>query len=490
MISESLGRRVRIAILGGGPAGLALAVRLLRRRDLNADVVVFEKNARVGGLDASFECEGLVFDLGSHRFHRAASPEILQDLMHLLGSDFLDQPRNGRIRLLGHYVKFPLRSADLLLNLPKRFVGGWGADMIAKAMRPRRSSTGVSFADVLLDSLGETMCRDFYFTYARKLWGLSPEALSPVQARRRVSANNPVKLVQKFLGKVPGFKSRGADRFYYPRKGFGQISQALAREVGRLGGSIRLGVEPRELHLRDGRMDSIVWSATLSGGVSSASSSGVERVDFVFSTIPITTTARLIRPVLGQDICTACEQLRYRAMVLHYLILKTPQFTPYDAHYFPGEDVVFTRVSEPKNYSMAREPAQMTGLCSEIPCDVGDDLWRASDEEITERVIRDLARSGLPVKCPVQAGLVRRLSHVYPVYDLDFEKHFQKVDQYLDGLPGLVSLGRQALFAHDNTHHTIEMAYRASECLHPGLQWKAGLWQTYRKSFDAHVVED
>ena len=177
-------------------------------------------------------------------------------------------------------------------------------------------------------------------------------------------------------------------------------------------------------------------------------------------------------------------------MVFCYLVLETEQFSPYDAHYFPENNTIFSRLSEPKNYSASREPRGITGLCAEIPCSLADDIWNASEDEISNRVIKDLAYAGLPVQSSVKTTFVRRLSEVYPVYDLNFDSRFRVVDDYLSQISGLVSLGRQGLFVHDNTHHTMEMAYRASECLQRGLVWNSEKWQFYRKHFSKHVVED
>lgn len=74
----------RIAILGGGPAGLGLAVRILSRHP-EVELLIFEKKSQAGGLAISFERNGLYFDYGSHRLHPATEPEILDDIKGLLG---------------------------------------------------------------------------------------------------------------------------------------------------------------------------------------------------------------------------------------------------------------------------------------------------------------------------------------------------------------------------------------------------------------------
>jgi protoporphyrinogen oxidase len=468
-------------------------MKLLRRADLSVKVTVIEQNACVGGLAASVEYEGLYLDHGSHRLHPATSPDILQDIRVLLGPDLLDRPRHGRIRLLGRFVKFPLHPLDLALHLPPTFLMGIVRDTVTKFFcLPRR--THASFAEALLDGLGPTICRTFYFPYARKLWGLEPERLAAVQAQKRVSANSVVKIIRRILSILPGFGATGAGRFFYPRHGFGQISQALAQEVKRLGGEVRLSTRVQAINIEHGRPGSVLVgpSKAPESEKSQQPLSHGETIttDFVFSTIPVTILVNCLRPKPPSEVSQACQQIHHRGMVLCYLVLETDQFTPYDAHYIPESELIFSRLSEPKNYSAAQEPRGLTGLCVEIPCAVGDETWNTSVDELRQRVRTDLARAGLPVQCPIRTVWMERVPRVYPIYDLGFEARWRTVDNYLGQIPGLISLGRQGLFAHDNTHHTMEMAYRASACLQPGLAWNASLWGEYRQEFEKHVVVD
>ncbi len=64
----------------------------------------------------------------------------------------------------------------------------------------------------------------------------------------------------------------------------------------------------------------------------------------------------------------------------------------------------------------------------------------------------------------IKHKFVKYVNHVYPVYDLEFEINYRILFNSLKHLDRFTSLGRQGLFAHDNTHHTIKTAYKASEC--------------------------
>ncbi|MDX1394429.1 MAG: FAD-dependent oxidoreductase [Gemmatimonadota bacterium] len=468
---------MKVAILGGGPAGVGAAYRL--RATDTADAEVFEANDYVGGNAASFRLEGQFVDFGSHRLHPACDPAILDDIRGHLGSELLRRPRHGRIRLRGKWIHFPLKPVDLLLRLDPRFALGALGDTFTKR-KDRPPAAAESFATVLRAQLGETICRDFYFPYARKLWGLEPEELSAIQAHRRVAANSIAKLIRKVLGQVPGVKPVGFSHFFYPREGFGAISRGYSDAAAALGATIRLGTRVTRLSPRtDGG-----WRVEADAGDGAV----VSDAGFVFSTLPISLLARLVEPAPPPAVAEAAAGLTYRSMVLIYVTFAVNRFTEYDAHYFPGSDVPITRLSETKNYSLVDQPADRTTVCAELPCSVDDEVWKMSDADLGELVVRSLRSMGL--ETPRVVGVhVRKIRFVYPVYRTGFERHFETLDAWASDLPDLVSFGRQGLFAHDNTHHALAMAYAAVDCLREG-RFDRSRWARYRREFETHVVED
>jgi protoporphyrinogen oxidase len=211
--------------------------------------------------------------------------------------------------------------------------------------------------------------------------------------------------------------------------------------------------------------------------------------EHVWSTIPLTLLAQMIRPAVPAGVLKAASALEFRAMLLVYLEMPVDRFSEYDAHYFPGEDVTLTRLTEPKVYADLSEPAGRTTLCAELPCSTEDALWRAGDDELGRLVMDDIRRAGLPADRQPLSVHVRRLRHAYPIYTRDFAEPFHELDQAIGALPRLLSFGRQGLFAHDNTHHALAMAYAAADCLDDG-RFDDARWSDYRREFEKHVVVD
>ncbi|AGF78513.1 protoporphyrinogen oxidase [Desulfocapsa sulfexigens DSM 10523] len=469
-----------IIILGAGPAGLMLAFKLLQRAELNIELIIIEKRNHPGGIAASFQQEGIWLDYGSHRLHPSTPEHILNDIKNIIGPSLLKRVRNGRIRLQGHYLKFPLQPLDCLVHLPVSFIFGIFRDILKKPFRP--SGPALSFADQLLHGLGPTICEKFYFPYAKKLWGCPPDQIDVEQARKRVSAGTVSKIVKKMLSFLPGVNSSEANVFYYPEEGIGQISEKLAAKVTDMDGQI----------IYDTTVTGITMEKSRGFSISVKKHNDVHKqlkADFIFSTIPVTRIVSLLASKRSCPALTAAESLTHRNMVFFYLLMECDQWQVVDAHYFPETDYIFSRISEGKNYNGTLTPRGKTIICCEIPCQHDDEIWLADDEKLKRLVLADMKKGAIPAKNLVKV-FSKRQTNVYPVYTIGYSKKLRVIEQYLSKIPTLISLGRQGLFTHDNIHHTMMMADRAAHCLGINGQWDVDKWEEFCNEFSNYVVVD
>jgi len=470
-----------VLILGSGPAALGAAFQLTRRD--SAKVIVVEEDDRVGGAAGSFELAGVWADYGSHRLHPSCDPEILKDLQTIMGDNLLDRPRHGRIRLRDRWIHFPLKPLDLAFQLPGGFVAGIVKDLSTKVFRTKaKRSEAESFASVLEKGLGRTICRDFYFPYASKIWGLPPGELSATQARRRVSAGSLKRMFQKIVSTVPGIGSARWGRFFYPRRGFGQISEFLCEAAKSAGASFHLQTEIKAIEMIGNAVHRVCCQKN--GEAVSY------QADHVWSTIALPELVQFLEPQPPLAVVQASKNIQYRAMVLIYLVMEQDRFSEYDAHYFPEPDIPITRLSEPKNYSCVQEPENRTVLCAELPCGTADPAWRMKDEELGELVLRSLKSAGLQIDSRCRQVVTGRLPRAYPIYRRDYEEYLSRIDEWLNGVENLLTFGRQGLFVHDNTHHALYMGYSAAACLDEKGRFDRERWQAFKRVFDTHVVED
>lgn len=465
-----------LIVVGAGPAGLMAA---WRASCAGRSVVVMERADTVGGMAASFSVAGVRVDHGSHRLHPSTAPEVMADLRALLGSDLQTRPRHGRLRVDDRWVGFPLRPVDLARSLPAATIARIGAEAVAAPLR-RRKDVATSYAEALRRGLGPTLYGRLYGPFALKLWGRPGEEIDPEQARVRVRADTPWKIAGRMLRRS---RDGSGKVFYYPRRGFGQIVDAVADAAVEKGVALRLGADVTAIIPgRDG-----VEVQTADGDVLTAR--------HLFTTAPLPRLASLVSPTAPAAAVADAAKLTFRAMVLVYLThASRSRWSEFDATYLPDGDTPISRISEPANYRSSQEdPSDRTVLCCEIPCssDPTDPIWSASEDQLADLVVGTLRRLGLP---PLRLDgadsvYVRRLRHVYPVYEQGYAAHLHGLDRWASTLPSMTTFGRLGLFVHDNTHHAFAMAYAAVDALASG-EWNAQVWSAARDGFKDHVVED
>lgn len=455
-----------ILVLGAGPAGTGAALHTARG---GHDVVVLERSAGPGGAAGSFLVSNIRVDYGSHRLHSATADPILEELRALLGSELQQRARNGRIRLEGRWIGVPLRPSDLVRRLPLGFTAGAARD---GALSWSRRAVDDSFESIMRANLGSTLCERFYFPYVRKLWGLEPAEIDGELARRRVSAGTLARLAKRLLPSAP------RATFWYPRRGYGQISEALAAAAHTAGAEFRWHASATRIELLD-RDEARVH---LEGG---GSVSGRR----LWSTIPITSLAGMVDPPPPDGVLEATRSLRFRAMALVYLVLDCDRYTPYDTHYLPEPFTPVSRISEPKNFRESDDPVGRTVLCLEIPCEYEGAIWHAETGELGAIAERALLAAELPEPAILDVE-VRRLRAVYPVYERGYDERLALLTNWASEQPSLLTFGRQGLFAHDNAHHALEMAWAAADCLGPNGEFDESGWSRALDRFALHVVED
>lgn len=456
-----------ILIVGGGPAGLAAAVEASRRGHA---VRLLEAGPRLGGMAAGLTVAGQSVDLGSHRLHpQAGSARVHALLADLLGDDLQQRRRHGRIRIGGHWLSFPFGPLEALRRLPPRLSGRLIADQVRS--RQRDAETGNSdtkadtYADVVRNGLGPAALDAFHGPMARKLWGIASDELDGELARRRITVRDPASVLRTLVRAA----RPGGATFLYPRLGYGQIVDALAEAA--IGGGVSIETGAVAVGLETGARPAVVLA---DGRCVSA--------DRLLWTAPLAELGRL-RDETGAG-------LRWRGLILVYLVVGQDQYSPYDAHYVPDPDVAFSRLSEPKNYRDGPDPAGTTVLCAEIPEWPGEGQWLVDDRTLGDLVVAGMAACGM-ARPVVEAVRVVRLPAVYPVLPAGTGgvRRRGELDR-LAGLEGVTVLGRHGRFTADNLHHVLDMGLTAADCLDHPSGWDSSRWAEAETRFESFTVED
>lgn len=442
-----------LLVLGAGTAGLAAAARAARR---GRSVLVVDHADHVGGLAASFDIAGVAVDYGSRRLPARLAPDVLDDLERLLGPDLQTRTRTARVRVADRWVPLERSAGYLRRRLPTPMSASMAVDALRSTMRRGDQAT---YADAMRARVGRMVYDAVHEPYARKIWDLPGDRLEAEAAGRVVTAD---------ITWRSGRRVRAAgSEFRYPRQGFGQIATALADAAVAAGAEIRLGTEIDAIEPAFGS----VTVRTLDG----ASLTGRH----AFSTLPLPRLARSTRPGPPLGAIETATRLRFRGMVLVFLVHAGGRWTPFDCHHLPGADTPVLRISEPANYrDNAEDPTGHTVLCAELPATAQDELWTMSNDDLAALVVDAAARNGLPPIAVEHVQVHRSATH-YPTYSLGYDRDLQGLDSWLRGIPSVTSFGRFGLFFHDNTHHALLLAREAVNALGEDgsfdhLQWERG----------------
>jgi protoporphyrinogen oxidase len=446
----------RVAILGSGVCGLAIAIRL-REIDPDLDISLFESEDRIGGLARSLTLGDQVADMGPHRIHTEL-PDVQAFLQDIAGGEMVRVERRSRMWLRGQWIDYPPNPFEILRVLgPGPIVAAmasFAAGTLGRLVGRDRGPD--NFETVMTRAFGTELYRLIVLGYTRKVWKVDPRTLHADIARVRVSAGGLDRLVKRVLVGEKEGQETALRRFYYIPGG---VERLVTVMHDRLAGACRIETRRRVADVRptgEGH-----WAVTTDGPGGGRRTATFDRV---FSTIPVTDLLDMLhahRP--APAVAKARRDMRFIANFLVCVLVDRPRVSDSQWLYFPGRDTIFNRGYEPKNFHSTMGGDERSLLVLEITCHHGDAIWNAGDRVLVRRTLDGLERTGLVRRDEVLDTMVHRIPHTYPVYDLDYRRRLGRVWRYLAGFPGLLSVGRQGLFLHNNMDHSIHMGFRAAE---------------------------
>jgi len=422
-----------LTILGGGPAGLALAYYA---HQAGVSFALVEASSELGGMCRTFRCGDHLYDSGAHRFHDR-DPEITRDVFALLGDDLRRVDSPSAVRDRGRFVDFPPTPLNAVFAYGPRDAGRIVVDLARSFAR--RGAEAASFEDLAIGRFGETLARRILLSYTAKLWGLPTDQLSPDVATRRLQGMTLRSLMQELV--FPKRKIRHIDgSFLYPRKGYGQIFEALARELPQE--SILLDCPVVGLDCERGH----VRRVRCSGGRT------IETPGRVVSTLPLTHLVKLLGDAVPEEARAAADRLRFRHVRLIFLRVRTPSLSSYASIYVPDPAFCVSRLYEPKNRSAEMSPAGETSLVAEVPCFPGDAVAGLSDDALAAKVVGELAALELLEPAHIVEWRHHRIPNAYPVYSIDYGKDVGAIQSALASVLNLDTIGRAGRFVYSHLH--------------------------------------
>jgi protoporphyrinogen oxidase len=284
------------------------------------------------------------------------------------------------------------------------------------------------------------------------VWGVPGSEIRAEWAAQRIRTLSFSRVVRAAVLNDGGEVHSLIEQFHYPRLGPGQMWEAMAAEIVGAGGELRLGARVTRIELGDGRVRAV--------------HAGGERleVEHVISSLPLRDIVAIADPPPPPEVLDAARGLRYRDFLTVALVVSGDDLFPDNWVYVHDPDVRVGRIQNFRAWSEAMVPDPgRTCVGLEYFCFQGDELWNASDAELVQRAISELAQIGLADPDRVEAGYVVRVPKAYPIYDEHYEARVRIVRDWLAPIANLQQVGRNGLHRYNNSDHSMLTALRAVE---------------------------
>ncbi len=460
-------------VLGGGPAGLTAGYLLAQR---GWPVTVLEGEDQVGGLAKTEERDGYRFDLGGHRFFTKATE--VDALWHeIMEEEFLLRPRMSRIFWRGRYLDYPLKGTDVIKKLGPIEVVRCGLSYLWAAVTPKGPEENLE--QWVSNRFGKRLYRHFFESYTEKVWGVPCTEVRAEWAAQRIKGLSFFSAAKAaFFGNKDNKVKSLIDRFHYPRFGPGQMWDTMTKDIGELGGEVRLRAPVTKVAIEDGRV-----VAVHAGGETLTPAQ-------VISSLPLRTIVEVADPPPPPEVLEAAQRLRYRDFLTVALVIDGEDLFPDNWIYIHEPAVQVGRIQNYRSWSPWMVPDETKACVGlEYFCFAGDELWTMSDDDLVALATRELVALGLARPEQVQRGYAVRVPKAYPMYDADYAPRVATIRGWLEGVENLVQIGRNGLHRYNNSDHSMLTAMRAVENITAGTQHD--IWAVNAESvYHEQDVED
>lgn len=414
-----------ILIIGAGLTGLSTAYHLQ-----NKEYVIYEKEARVGGLCRTVEKDGFLFDFTGHLLHFRRD-YVKGLLFKFLKDKLIRHERRSYIFSKGIYTEYPFQYNTY--GLPREVVLECVMGFVERR-RKSQESEEPSFEGWIYETFGTGIARHFMIPFNEKLWC---RPLSEMTADwvswliPRPSLKDVISGAIGYNGHKPGYNAS----FYYPLTGgISVLPDSFLPHIRRP----RLNTELLEVHTKEKK-------AILSNG-------DIIDYEYMVSTIPL---PELIERCVDipKGLYEKAEKLSYISIYNISMGIEREGIPDMHWVYFPEKDYPFYRVGFQSNLSPDMAPRGCSSLYIEVS--------HRPDVKISQKKLLHDVITGLEESAVIKRGEeivlrdIQDIEYGYVIYDRHRMKIVPHILQYLKDM-GIYSIGRYGAWEHSSMEDAIE----------------------------------
>lgn len=441
-----------ILIVGAGVCGMTLGYRLV---EAGYPVTIIEKQANIGGLARTYRYGDFFFDSGPHRFS-SSNRRVNRFLKEVFQDGLLTAPMKSSVYFLGKYYDWPLK-ARVVLRLPPRFLVPVFVDFMKILLGPAGAPPD-NFKDYIIRKYGKTLYELDFGPYTEKFTKLPNTSMHPDWAKagiNRAIIQDDIKMNTLWEIIKASFKPKPPLSIFYPWNGISEFHSRLRDFIVQGGGRILTGRRVKSLVVEDQAIKAAVLDPDGS----------VLKTGTVVWTAPIDEIGALLGA--GQS------DLNYLNFVIFNISLRGRPKYDYQWVYFVDEDIPFNRLYNTIHFSGHSAPPGHYGLCVEVTCRQGEEVWR-NPSVFYPQVVDALQQVNfIDSKKDIVAIHHERLENAYPLYKANYRKELKEHLDKLHRIKNLIPAGRTGLFWYNNMDHSIENAFQVADDIIQGRRTAA-----------------
>ena len=429
----------KIHILGGGPAGLAVAYFASKK---NIPFNIYESKSTIGGNCKTLSFDECSFDTGAHRFHNK-NTVATSAIKSLIKNDLITVNAPSKIYWDSKMTAFPLDPKSLVADFQTIDVLKIFYENTINLFNRKKNIS--SFKEAAFSKYGRTISEKFLINYTEKLWGVSAKNLHREVTGDRFKDLTPLTLIKSLINYSNKNSKHLEGDFLYPKNGYGQIFKAIEDIISN---NIKYNCSIDKIYSKNNLIDEI----GLSNG---------DRIktDTVISTLPLDYFTEIFNPGVPDAIISLTNSLKFRNLRLGIFTLNCDNFSKNASIYFPERKFAFTRIYEPKNRSITMAPRGKTCIVVEVPFSSGDTIGKIHEDEFLNKIQDLLSKNDIVKKSLFLDSTSMIMHNAYPIITKESKIRLEKINDYYKYFLNLKIIGRNAQFKYLHTHHLFNDAF-------------------------------
>ena len=436
----------KVIIIGAGPSGLGAALEL--QKNHVKDILIIEKNPDPGGLCRTVSFQDNRFDIGPHIFF-SKNKEINELWHNIAGNEFITHKKLTKIYYKNKFFDYPLKPLNTLKNLGVIESSQAIIDYIISRIKTDKGDMQ-SFEKWVYKNFGKKLYQTFFRTFTEKFWGIDCKKISADWAAQRIKSLN---LSKAILDAINPFRNSESDKkigkiFHYPLYGTGVMYERMAEKIMEQGGTFLFDTMVEKINIQDNKVESIT--------LKNKNAEYIIPIQTLFSSMPLTKVVKEMKPKVREDVLRATTELFFRDHISINLILDSSNLFPEHWLYIHSPKVKMARIVNYNNFSSCMTAnKKTTALGVEYFVFQGDDIWNMTDRDIIEVAKEELQLMNLLKKNTIKEGFVVRNVDSYPVYFLEYKKHYSTVRKFISNFVNLVCIGRGGIYRYINQDYSL-----------------------------------